>query len=267
MASPELLPQRDPAAVMEPNYFSNWGDLWYPRWANKLLVPASRLRFLTPNQVTLASFFLYLASTCLIVWGGSWAWLAAVLLPLSYVLDCLDGQLARYTGKTSTVGDYLDKTLDVLKIGIINAAFAAAAWQMTGEVGYVFLGLLSCFGFLFRYYIKLETMFSAINQDPAYLDKSRDRRHALYVALEAERCAPKNWAQQIKWLWCRHRTMFALDEAEHVTFGAIAVGMQRPDCWLWLFGIGQIIIALVRLIQRGRQVATQSETLTYPMRK
>jgi phosphatidylglycerophosphate synthase len=210
---------------------------------------------------------LYLASACLIVWGGSWAWLAAVLLPLSYVLDCLDGQLARYTGKTSAVGDYLDKTLDVLKIGIINAAFAAAAWQMTGEVGYVFLGFLSCFGFLFRYYIKLETMFSAINQDPAYLDKSRVRRHALYAALEAERCAPKNWTQQVKWLWSRHRTMLALDEAEHVTFGAIAVCMQRPDYWLWLFGIGQIIIAVVRLIQRGRQLAVQSEKLTYPMRK
>ena len=27
---------QDPASVVEPNYFSNWGDLWYPLWANRL---------------------------------------------------------------------------------------------------------------------------------------------------------------------------------------------------------------------------------------
>ena len=49
----------DPASVVEPNYFSNWGDLWYPKLANRLLKPASRIERLTPNMVTITSFVLY----------------------------------------------------------------------------------------------------------------------------------------------------------------------------------------------------------------
>ena len=257
----------DPAAVVEPNYFSNWGDLWYPRLANKLLGPASRIRFLTPNRVTITSFLLYSLASVLIVIGGKWTVPAALMLAFSYVIDCLDGQLARYTGQTSVIGDYLDKTLDVLKIGVINAAMAIAAYNLTGDIYYFLLGFSSCFGFLFRYYIKLETMFGAINRDRDYLDKSRARRQALYAELEAKRLAPKTLPQLLNWLWIRHRAVFALDEAEHVTFGAIAALAHRPDLWCWVFGVGQICIAIFRLVERGRQLVHQPETLTNPMRK
>jgi len=261
------LEQKNVSTVLEPNYFSNWGDLWFPHIANLLLYPVSRLGWATPNAVTITSFLLYLLAAACIATGGDLAFWAAPLLPLSYILDCLDGQLARYTGKSSAIGDYLDKTLDVLKIGLINMAFAYAAYQLTNQVLYVFLGFLSCFGFLFRYYIKLETMFGAINRDPLYLEKSRLRRHELYASLECQRSAPKSLAKQLSWIWFRHHSLFALDEAEHVILGVIAVCIQRPDLWLWLFGMGQITIALIRLVQRGEQIASNSESLTYPMRK
>jgi len=257
----------DRASVIEPNYFSNWGDLWYPRLANMLLKTASRIELLTPNMVTITSFLLYTLAALLIVVRGDWAILPVLLLPFSYILDCLDGQLARYTGKSSAIGDYLDKTLDVLKIGIINAAMSIAAYKLTGETYYFLLGFLSCFGFLFRYYIKLETMFIAISRDKDYLDKSRERRQELYAELEVRRSSPKTIKQRLGWLWFRHRSVFALDEAEHVTFGAVAALMHRPDLWCWLFGIGQIAIAVVRLIERGRQLVSNPEALTHPLRK
>ena len=262
------LPEHPPrASVIEPNFFSNWGDLWYPKLANRLLIPASKIAPLTPNHVTVLSFGLYGVAAALIVVGGAWSVLAAVLLPLSYVLDCLDGQLARYTGQTSIIGDYLDKTLDVLKIFIINAAMAIAAYDRTGKNQFLLLGLMSCFGFLFRYYIKLETMFGAVSRDNEYLDKSRERRHALYLDLDARRTEPKDLRQKLSWLWFRHRTFFALDEAEHVTLGALAALLRRPDLWIWIFGISQIFIALIRLVQRGEQLARRPESLTYPLRK
>lgn len=264
MSSPKYA---TPASVVEPDYFSNWGDLWYPKLANKLLISASRINPLTPNHVTVASFVLYSVGAGLIIIGGIWSVLAAILLPLSYILDCLDGQLARYTGETSPIGDYLDKTLDVLKIFIINVAMAIAAYSLTGKSFFLLLGLVSCFGFLFRYYIKLETMFGAVSRDKDYLDKSKERRQALYVELDARKSQPKNLHQKLRWLWFRHRAFFALDEAEHVTLGALAALAYRPDLWLWLFALGQITIALVRLVQRGKQLASQPESLTYPLRK
>lgn len=264
MSAPERPPR---ASVVEPNFFSNWGDLWYPRLANTLLIPASKVVALTPNHVTILSFCLYSVAAGLIVVGGTWSVLAALLLPVSYVLDCLDGQLARYTSSTSAIGDYLDKTLDVLKIFIINAAMAIAAFKLTGNSLYLFLGLVSCFGFLFRYYIKLETMFAAVNRDSEYLDKSRHVRHALYVDLEVRRTEPKDLRQKVAWIWFRNRSFFALDEAEHVTLGAVAALVQRPDVWIWIFAVGQSLIALTRLVQRGDQLRRRPESLTYPLRK
>ena len=254
-------------SVIEPNYFSNWGDLWYPRLANKLLRNASKITALTPNHVTVASFVVYGIGVALIVVGGWWSVLAALALPLSYVLDCLDGQLARYTDQSSAIGDYLDKTLDVLKILFINVAMALAAVKITGQSYYFLLGLLSCFGFLFRYYVKLETIFGALRRDNDYLDKSTARRRDLIVELDSRKAQSKTFRQQLKWLWFRHRVLFALDEAEHVTLGALAALIRRPDLWCWLFAVGQMAIAMVRLIQRGRQLIRQPESLTDPLRK
>lgn len=256
-----------PDSVVEPDYFSNWGDLWYPKLANKLLIPASKIRPLMPNHVTVASFVLYSAGAGLIIVGGTWNVLAAALLPLSYILDCLDGQLARYTGRTSPIGDYLDKTLDVLKIFIINTAMAVAAYSLTDMSYFLLLGLLSCFGFLFRYYIKLETIFGAVSRDKDYLDKSKEHRQALYTKLDARKNQPKILREKLAWLWFRHRSFFALDEAEHVTLGALAALVYRPDLWCWIFALGQMTIALVRLVQRGNQLVSRPESLTYPLRK
>ena len=264
MASPDRVPR---SSVVEPNFFSNWGDLWYPGLANRLVIPASRVSPLTPNHVTISSFGIYVVAAAFVIVGGVWSVVAAILLPISYVLDCLDGQLARYTGKTSAIGDYLDKTLDVVKIFVINAAMAIAAYDLTGHTRFLLLGMMSCFGFLFRYYIKLETMFAAINRDQEYLKKSSERRHALYADLDVRRKEPKNLRQKIAWLWFRNRSFLALDEAEHVTLGAVAAVVRRPDLWLWIFGIGQIVIAGIRLVERGQQLVHRPESLTYPLRK
>ena len=207
------------------------------------------------------------AAAGLVVAGGDWSIGAGVLLPVSYILDCLDGQLARYTGKTSAIGDYLDKTLDVVKIFVINVAMALAAYDLTGESRFFLLGLMSCFGFLFRYYIKLETMFAAVSRDQEYLKESSRRRRDLYNDLDAKRKAPKDLRGKIAWFWFRNRPLFALDEAEHVTLGAVAAVARRPDVWLWVFGIGQIAIALFRLVERGNQLVHRPESLTYPLRK
>ncbi|MEJ0073715.1 MAG: CDP-alcohol phosphatidyltransferase family protein [Candidatus Saccharibacteria bacterium] len=257
----------DRRSVVESNYFSNWGDLWYPRIANSILRPASAIRWLTPNQVTLTSFVLYALAAALLMVGKSWALAIVLLLPVSYILDCLDGQLARYTGRTSPIGDYLDKTLDVLKIGLINVAMGVAAYRLTGKDYYLILGFISCFGFLFRYYIKLETMFGAINRDKDYLRASRARRHELYATFDAAKRAPMTIRQRMNWLYVRHHAVLALDEAEHVTFGALAALFWRPDLWCWAFAVGQLSLALFRLVERGGQLLRDPESLTYPLRK
>jgi phosphatidylglycerophosphate synthase len=51
---------------------------------------------------------------------------AGAVLLFSYVLDCVDGQLARATGRTSAVGAWLDVTVDGVVIAFTAAALAVA---------------------------------------------------------------------------------------------------------------------------------------------
>src|SRR3954465_5927871 len=64
-----------------------------------LLVPLQRSR-VTPNQITFASLFVFVAGAALLaIMPGQMGLVAAVVvIELSYVLDCFDGQLARLRG-------------------------------------------------------------------------------------------------------------------------------------------------------------------------
>jgi hypothetical protein len=53
--------------------------------------------------------------------------LGAVLLYLAFVLDCVDGQLARYTRQFSTLGGWLDATFDRAKEYVVYAGLAVGS--------------------------------------------------------------------------------------------------------------------------------------------
>ncbi|MEA2279865.1 MAG: hypothetical protein QOK21_472 [Solirubrobacteraceae bacterium] len=73
-------------------------------------------RGLTPNQVTTASMLTGLAAAALFAVGPRWALIAgAVLLQAAFTLDCVDGQLARYTRRFSRFGAWLDSVFDRAK--------------------------------------------------------------------------------------------------------------------------------------------------------
>lgn len=93
-------------------------------WSRHLIRPAAALK-LTPNAVTGISVGLAALSA---VWfsagtlGGRLA--GAVLLYLSFVLDCLDGQLARYTRGFSPLGAWADGMADRLKEYVVYVGLA-----------------------------------------------------------------------------------------------------------------------------------------------
>ncbi|HEY0705887.1 MAG TPA: CDP-alcohol phosphatidyltransferase family protein [Polyangia bacterium] len=89
----------------------------------------------TPNQVTLASLVVFLvAAGMLILLPGHPGLIAAVLvIELSYVLDCVDGQLARIRGSSSPIGAHFDFLMDELKAFVLVAATAARLYQETAS--------------------------------------------------------------------------------------------------------------------------------------
>ncbi|MFC9606216.1 DUF5941 domain-containing protein [Streptomyces niveus] len=85
-------------------------------------------RGLTPNQVTTASLFTALIAAGCAATGTRGGYVAAgLLLIFSFVLDCTDGQLARYSLQYSTMGAWLDATFDRAKEYAYYAGLAIGA--------------------------------------------------------------------------------------------------------------------------------------------
>jgi phosphatidylglycerophosphate synthase len=82
----------------------------------------------SPNQVTLLSFAIGLYSAYCFSQGTFWSIvLGAILLQLSIIVDCVDGELARYTRKFSQLGAWLDAVTDRVKEYMVFMGLAIGA--------------------------------------------------------------------------------------------------------------------------------------------
>ena len=88
----------------------------------------------TPNQVTLASFAIGLYAAFLFAQGDTASLIAgAILLQVSIIVDCVDGELARYTRKFSELGAWLDAITDRVKEYAVFLGLAYGAFVHHGQ--------------------------------------------------------------------------------------------------------------------------------------
>jgi phosphatidylglycerophosphate synthase len=92
---------------------------------------------LSPNQVTVASMGVGALAAAAFATGERWGLIAgAVLLQVAFLLDCVDGQLARYTRQFSALGAWLDSVFDRTKEYLVYAGLAIGAAR-TGDTVWV----------------------------------------------------------------------------------------------------------------------------------
>ncbi len=122
-------------------------DLFWNRWVCRpvaaVVVDAVKGTRVTPNQITLASFLVGIASAALIIAlpGRDGLIVAVLVYQASYVLDCADGMLARWRGLASPAGHLLDFLMDELKAFAILAAAAVRLHFEHPEQPFLLLGL------------------------------------------------------------------------------------------------------------------------------
>ncbi|WP_327159013.1 DUF5941 domain-containing protein [Streptomyces tubercidicus] len=125
-------------------FFTTYGISPYSRY----LARWCARRGLTPNQVTTASLLTALIAAGCAATGTCGGFVAAgFLLLLSFVLDCTDGQLARYSLQYSTMGAWLDATFDRAKEYAYYAGLALGAARGGDDVWALALGamvLMTC---------------------------------------------------------------------------------------------------------------------------
>ncbi|RFU85891.1 CDP-alcohol phosphatidyltransferase family protein [Streptomyces triticagri] len=112
---------------------------------------------ITPNQITWGALLLGLVSAACFAMG-EWRWLiaGAVLYHLSFILDCMDGKVARLTGQGSVFGAWLDYIFDRIRVMACAVALMAGQYHRTEDIVYLWLAVAVVFLDGLRYINSLE---------------------------------------------------------------------------------------------------------------
>ena len=109
-------------------------SVFFLRRVSKLLTWAAVKIGATPNQITIASFAIGLYAAFLFAQGDTWSLIGgAMLLQVSIVVDCVDGEIARYTRKFSELGAWLDAITDRVKEYAVFLGLAYGAFVHNGQ--------------------------------------------------------------------------------------------------------------------------------------
>ncbi|GAA4587938.1 phosphatidylglycerophosphate synthase [Actinoplanes octamycinicus] len=137
-------------------------DAWWTVWlvdplASRLVWLVAPWRWVTPNRLTVAAFAVGLGSAAAF-WQQGYAWLllGALLFHVSFVLDCMDGKIARLNGTGSLFGTWLDYVFDRLRVLACAIGLFGGEFHRTGDATYVWLGLVVIFLDMFRYLNNLQ---------------------------------------------------------------------------------------------------------------
>jgi len=99
---------------------------------------------ITPNQLTVLSFFFgILASASFVMGNHIYLISGAVLLQLSQILDVTDGMLARAKNSGSQFGAYLDLFLDRVTDFFIISGIVTGHYLISGNITMLIIGLAS----------------------------------------------------------------------------------------------------------------------------
>jgi phosphatidylglycerophosphate synthase len=140
----ELRAATQPPSIFERNSGEHWAGRLYMRRVSPYLTRLLIRTPLTPNGVTWLMILVgILAAAALTLPGLGWAVAAAALIQLQLLLDCSDGELARWRKTSSPAGIYLDRLGHYLTEAALPIALGIRAdggWHHLG--GWTTLGLV-----------------------------------------------------------------------------------------------------------------------------
>ena len=124
-------------------------------------------RGLSPASITAVSLALGLASAAAYAGGGrGWLLLGSLLLLTSLVVDCVDGEVARYTRTFSPLGGWLDVASDRIKEYAVYAGLVTGVARVTGERLWA-LALGSLALLVVRHFVDFGFAASGVGSGPA----------------------------------------------------------------------------------------------------
>lgn len=141
----ELKAATQPASLFARNSGEHWAGRLYVRRLSPYLTRRLLSTRVTPNGVTWAMTVVGVLAAAVLTLPGAWPALAAALLiQLQILLDCTDGEIARWRKQFSPAGIYLDRIAHYLTETALPVALGIRADGGWDEIGtYTTLGLLA----------------------------------------------------------------------------------------------------------------------------
>ncbi|MEU9603527.1 CDP-alcohol phosphatidyltransferase family protein [Streptomyces sp. NPDC048057] len=155
----ELRPVVHPEGVKDRRSGEHWAGRLYMREISLRVDPYLVNTRITPNQLTYLMVVVgVLGGAALLIPGLTGAVLAAVLFQVYLLLDCVDGEVARWRKQTSVTGVYLDRIGHYLCEAALLVGFGVRGADVFGdgraEWLWAFLGTVAALGAIL---IKAET--------------------------------------------------------------------------------------------------------------
>lgn len=105
---------------------------------------------ITANQVTCISLFIGVLGAIAFAFSGKWFMLlGAVMIQLWYLLDHVDGHIARYRGQSSLTGVYFDYITHYIVHAVIFVGIGVGAANYSGRPVFLVMGFAAAFGVTF----------------------------------------------------------------------------------------------------------------------
>ena len=238
----------------------NKNDEWWSSFVTSPLAIVANYfvvdwKWLTPNRLTALSFIVACAAVALILEGGRMEFIiAAFLIHASHVLDCMDGQMARYRQVASRAGSFLDKMTDQIQVILWFGAIGYAAFHQSGNILPVFLSFIGVAFYSLRGYIKYVVIYTEMSDDPAYLK----RTSAEVSEIESQRITEAGpgfgFKANLRWFAGEQRKFFSFDEGVFIFILSAALLFNALTAMLWVFALSQLFYGIARSIQRARML-------------
>lgn len=211
------------------------------------------IRWLTPNLITAASFVTALIAAALIGVGGTVSFiLAAVLIHLSHVFDCMDGQMARYRQTTSASGSFFDRATDQIQVSLWFGVVGYAAYEQSGRVLPIFLAFIGVSFYSLRGYVKYVEIHIEMSRNRHYLEQIDDR-----ASLDTEAVPTGHsfdLSSAIKWFAREQHKILYFNEGVFIFMLSLALVLDRLTPMLWVFAVSQAYYGISRTWRRGRNI-------------
>jgi phosphatidylglycerophosphate synthase len=242
---------RSRESVFRPGVVKEVDGVFAELVAGPIAAPIVRLLLdtpVTPNQVTMASFALRVAAAYLLA-SGTWGWniVAATVLLAGFVLDMVDGQLARARGTGTKLGAFLDKFTDRVSEAAIYAG-AAAGFDGARDPGDPSVWPLA--------FAALAAVFLRSLADEMVVTQFElDRASAHAVAPDGALTRGLRAAgiddelRRVPWVGLAKRLLW-FSEGERLALLSIAALVLRIDLYFWLILIVAAPSWLARLVQK-----------------